>query len=285
MIDPMSLASPLLLPLLLFLPDLSTQGRKKTEPTRHVTTPVGLIRVATDEEAKIQVSLLKKHVLPASYKNKKAKKRKRKKGRRVPQADTGLVTRLEAVEALQEIQHRTFVKPLLEILEHDPSTAVQTKAAKAIQAQPKKQVLPAAKKLLDDKDVLKKGTLAAPMIQLIQFYGVRQKTWGKLYRRFGDMGPHAQIALCNAVATRKDYEALKMLLQNLDPPAPANVDDPSNPPASYWEARWKAWQAFKPSLQSAIKVLLGQSFEKSREAMKYIKSEGGIKKLKKKLHG
>lgn len=280
----MSLAPSLLLPLLLS-PALATQSKTGKQQVRHVNTPIGLIRVASDEEAKQHITLLKKHVLPASAKNKKAKKRKKKKKRQKVEADTSLVTRLEAVEALAEIQHKSFVKPLLQILEHDPSSAVQTKAAKAIQAQPKKQVLPVAKKLLEEKRVLALGTLAAPMIRLIRYYGVGQNTWNKLYRRFHDMGTNAQIALCEAVTARKDYEALTMLLRNLDPPAPANVDDASNPPASYWEARWKAWQAFKPSLQEGLKVLLGKSFEKSKDAMKYIKSQGGIRKLKKKLHG
>jgi hypothetical protein len=282
------MTSPLfaVLSLLLLAPTLGAQKKTEPEQAKHVGTPIGLVRVATDAEAKEHVTLLKKHVLPASAKNKRALKKK-KRSRRVPkqEVDTGLVTRLEAVEALQEIQHKSFVKPLLQIMEFDPSLAVQTKAARAIQAQPKQQVVPAATKLLSEKKILEKGTMAAPLIKLLGYYGMSQSKWNKLYRRFEHMGPNAQIAVCETIAARKDYEALATLLRNLDPPAPANVDDPSNPPASYWEARWKAWQAFKPSLQSALKVLLGKSFDKSKEALKYIKSEGGIKKLQKKLHG
>lgn len=289
MIGSMIPLAPALLSLLLFGPALVAQDKTDASEAKHVGTPVGLVRVATDDEAKQHMATLKKHVLPASAKNKKAlkKKKKKKKSKKVPkqEADTGLVTRLEAVEALQELQHKSFVKPLLVIMEFDPSLAVQTKAAKAIQAQPKDQVVPAATKLLGDKDVLKKGTMAAPLIKLLAYYGAKQSQWDKLYRNFELMGANAQIVLCESMAARKDYEGLPTLLRNLDPPAPANVDDPSNPPASYWEARWKSWQAFKPSLQAALKVLLGRSFEKSKDALKYIKSEGGLKKLQKKLHG
>jgi hypothetical protein len=68
----------------------------------------------------------------------------------------------------------------------------------------------------------------------------------------------------------KELEALDLLLENLDEPAPANVDDPSNPPAEYWEMRWKAWRSWRDDVKEALFAITGQRFNTSAEAREWL---------------
>jgi len=256
--------------------------KQQAEAPVRVSTPIGLVRVATDDEAKELSAKVKKYLTPAVKRGKRLARSKRDPK---PEPDGDLLTRLEIVEQLGQVQHKDFVRPLLDVLQFDPSDAVRTKAAVSFQAQPEKQVVPSALKLLDDKDVLEKGTLAEPMIRVLSFYGAKDSAWQKLYKRFEEMGANAQVALLESIGQRKDFDALDLLLDNLDPPQPANVDDPNNPPADYWKARWQAWQAFKPALRTAVRNLLGQDFESAKAAKEWIEKQGGVRALRKKAEG
>ena len=58
-----------------------------------------------------------------------------------------------------------------------------------------------------------------------------------------------------------------MLLRNLDEPGPTgDIHAGNNPPAEYWEARWKAWKAFRPKVQETLFALTGQRFTEAKEA-------------------
>lgn len=70
---------------------------------------------------------------------------------------------------------------------------------------------------------------------------------------------------------RTDKRPCKIFALWLDEPRPANVNDGSNPPASYWEARWKLWNKTKPNAVSALKAITGQTFETTADARKWFK--------------
>ena len=81
--------------------------------------------------------------------------------------------------------------------------------------------------------------------------------------RIWKMAPNA--AAMNAVtgyftAVRTDKRPCKLLATWLDEPRAASVHDASNPPAGWWESRWKLWQATKGGAAAALKAITGQTF-------------------------
>ena len=67
-----------------------------------------------------------------------------------------------------------------------------------------------------------------------------------------------------------------MLTDHIDEPAPGNVNSGTNPPASYWKARWDAWENIKDVVQWALKEITGYEgeFHSSKQARDYIKDHG-----------
>ena len=59
---------------------------------------------------------------------------------------------------------------------------------------------------------------------------------------------------------------------------PANVDSPTNPPASYGKARWHSWAAWKGKVKDALFAITGQRFSTGKEAKAWLKENA--RKLK-----
>lgn len=69
--------------------------------------------------------------------------------------------------------------------------------------------------------------------------------------------------------------AFRMLAEALDEPRPADVNSPTNPPASYWKARWEEWNRYVPHVRWAISQLVeGETFETRKEAEDWARAEG-----------
>ena len=76
----------------------------------------------------------------------------------------------------------------------------------------------------------------------------------------------------------KDKDAFRMLAEKLDEPRAGNVNSPSNPPASWWKARWHEWDSNKKWTRWAISQLVeGESFDSKKEAEDWAKSAEGKK--------
>ena len=83
-----------------------------------------------------------------------------------------------------------------------------------------------------------------------------------------------QQAILDLVTEHKEKAAVRMLLEYLDEPIPVDVDSPTNPPASYWEGRWKSWKVWRGQVKEALFALTGQRFNTSAEARKWIRKNG-----------
>jgi hypothetical protein len=76
----------------------------------------------------------------------------------------------------------------------------------------------------------------------------------------------------------KSLDIARALANDLDPPEPSNVDAASNPPASYWAARWESWLYVRRDVAWALKEITGQYFRpaddpnpsESAQALRYI---------------
>jgi hypothetical protein len=65
---------------------------------------------------------------------------------------------------------------------------------------------------------------------------------------------------------RNKYKpCVKWLIDQIDRPEPANVNDGNNPPASYWKARTELWMVSEGWIRWALKEITGQSFRRSKE--------------------
>lgn len=247
------------------------QASAKIEKT---LTPIGEVRVLDKKEATQLVARLKNLVL-----SKKARRdKKKKKGKSYTPS---FIDRLQEVEAIGQVQHSSLARLLKKVMLHDPNDAVRIKAAEALLAQPKKDAVKIARELLKERKFLERGSLAAPMIRIVSFYGAPKDTWKRLRQRFLDIGSLGQQALLEHIGERKDWDHIGLILDNIEAPAPANVDDPNNPPASYWKGRWEQWSAFQPALKEACRKLFGKTFKSRRDAELWISEKGGIKQLRK----
>ena len=188
-----------------------------------------------------------------------------------------MAERMKAVEALATGSNKALVAPLSTVVAGDKSVLVRNRAAEALSLQPAKQAQPAILKLLEGKG--RQGKPAPPvMVSLVDGLsrvGYRPKDWKLLEKMFerdyaAERVP-LQEAVINLVIAHKETQAIDMLLENLDEPAPEDVDSPSNPPASYWEARWKAWRVWRPRVKEAVFVLTGQKFSTAQEARNWLR--------------
>ncbi len=76
----------------------------------------------------------------------------------------------------------------------------------------------------------------------------------------------------------KRMSVAKLLAESLAAPVPEEVDSAANPPASYWEERWKTWQHIRRDVSWALKEITGQVFAPdegttkgdSKKALRYI---------------
>jgi len=69
--------------------------------------------------------------------------------------------------------------------------------------------------------------------------------------------------------------AFRLLAEELDEPRPGNVNDPNNPPESYWKERWMDWNAALPHVRWALSQLVdGETFDQKKEAENWARTEG-----------
>jgi len=59
----------------------------------------------------------------------------------------------------------------------------------------------------------------------------------------------------------KNESIVRTLCEELSAPAPANVNSPTNPPAAFWEKRWKIWNATRRDVSWALLRITGQVFQ------------------------
>jgi hypothetical protein len=64
-----------------------------------------------------------------------------------------------------------------------------------------------------------------------------------------------------------------MIDEMLPIPAPANPNDPKNPPATYWELRVKLHQTYEGWTRWALKEMTGQEFRSQREWQAWFKQQ------------
>lgn len=185
-----------------------------------------------------------------------------------------IADRTRALEALGKGSSKLLVKPLVKVIETEKSVLVRQKAAAVLARQPAKDANPAIRKLLGHARVGSEPTLQAELIRALANCGYDKSQWQDIADLF-EREYHAervtlQEAILDLVARHQEQQALPLLLRNFDEPIPEHPDDPSNPPAEYWEARWKAWAAWRGKVKETVFTLTGQRFTTAAEAKAWL---------------
>jgi len=67
-------------------------------------------------------------------------------------------------------------------------------------------------------------------------------------------------------------DKVKLLVVWVEEPRPANVNSPTNPPASYWKARWDTWNEMKETVWYSLETITGKDFKTQREWEKWLRT-------------
>lgn len=195
------------------------------------------------------------------------------RGRRVP-----LRERMAAVQKLAAGSNERLVKPLATMVLADSSVVVRKSAAEALGHQPQKEAKRALLVLLRNERLEDEPPVQAALVTSLAKNGYEARDWrhldGMFERRYSPEHTGLQQAILKLVIAHEEKQAIDMLLDNLGEPVPVNVDDPSNPPAEYWEKRWKAWEVWRADVKQALFVITGQRFSTKAEAEEWLDENG-----------
>jgi len=188
--------------------------------------------------------------------------------------------RLEALEALGRWDHPLVLKAAARLLrDRDWKVAVKAAVVCARQASCKGK---AGKTLLGALKREKRTNVACAELVGMGRLGFRSRSSIRVaikYIRRDTTETHK--AATRYLGYIKYKEGFRLLAEFLDEPAPKRPDDPKNPPASYWKARWYEWDSNVPYTRWALSQFVpGETFETRREAKEWAETEGrkyGIK--------
>ncbi len=164
----------------------------------------------------------------------------------------------------------------------DLESEVQAAGASVLASIPGKKSTGALMKALKRKDVKddRPLTMASIIVALgnLGHEAAAKEVEDELKRSRHMLIARASIRYFGQIKT-KDMGVVRILISMLDSPKPANVDGASNPPASYWEARWTTWLATRRDVVWALKEITGQTWSPSdgdhesdaARALKYVK--------------
>ncbi len=184
-----------------------------------------------------------------------------------------------AVDALKGATHPDFEAALSRLLA-SPFSEAAAKAAEAIGARAD------PKAVAKTAGVLWKGYLLSANAKRPEVKGAIFAALGAAKapldaKQYDEAESLWRLATCAEALTgvalyferfQTDKRPCRLLALWLDEPKATNVNDGTNPPASYWEARWKLWDKTKSAAVAALKAITGQRFDSTEEAKAWFKA-------------
>lgn len=182
--------------------------------------------------------------------------------------------RLQALDQFGAGRHKTIVPALTTIAGTDKSPLLQKRAVELLVDQTPADALAALKRLLKNPKVTD-PMVQAEVVRGVQRCGYDKTLWADVEplfeRSFAQEALPLHEAILELVKVHREKQALPLLLRHLDEPKPSDVDAADNPPRDYWEARWKAWQSWRPRVVDALEAVTGQKFENAEAAKQWLK--------------
>ena len=172
--------------------------------------------------------------------------------------------RINALEPFFVRRHESYMKRLVALLK-DKDDGVARQAARALGNQP---FAGATEALLDfgcnSKNLELRPAVCAEAIRSLGGVGLGKKGYDKLRKLFDAGVKEVQPAICDAFGRAKEKRAFSFLVDRYDQPAPENVNDGNNPPASYWEARHSEWKVYATEARNGLVALTGTTCDDAK---------------------
>jgi hypothetical protein len=189
-----------------------------------------------------------------------------------------LAQRVEQIDALAAMQHKTLVRPLADLVRSEKATTARKAAAHALMNQASGDAHASVIALLGEDSVKDAPLIACVLVDGLAKQGYVSADWEPIEKLFErDFAPERaklQISILKLAAKQKEKQAIKLLVAHLDEPIPSDVDGAANPPADYWEKRWKAWHGWHGEVSEALFAVTGQRFSTSKEAKVWLRANG-----------
>jgi hypothetical protein len=186
---------------------------------------------------------------------------------------------LPLLEKIVELTHPDFEKPLVKLLTH-PDAQVAIRAAELLEDRvgkdSGKSVWAAGwAHATNDKRLTVRSKSLRPLGKIGYVLDKRQyddveSTWRSLTAN--NPRPDLVAVLVDIAyyfETSKDKRLCRLLAEELDEPVSTSPNSPTNPPAAWWEARWKVWKEAKPAAVAALKAITGHEFDSTEAAKKW----------------
>lgn len=194
---------------------------------------------------------------------------------KVMKGTPSMLQKSRALDALAAGSNPLLLKALAEVVEKDKSIVIRKRAAELVAMQPEKDANTTLRALLKNPRVNGTPQVCAQLVRSLAACGYEAKQWAEVEGLFErDFAPECislQEAVLDLAAKHKERAAIPLLLRNFGEPTPANVDAAHNPPKEYWEARWKAWSAWKGKVKDTLFAITGQRFNTAAEAEAWVK--------------
>ena len=185
-----------------------------------------------------------------------------------------MAERNRALELFAGGSNKLLVKPLEKVIETDKHVTIRQRATELLANQPPKEANAAIRRLLKNASVGSHPNLCGSLVRALPRCGYTPTQWpeldGLFERQYALDRVPLQEALLELITTTKEKQAIPILLRNLDEPLAENVHDGANPPAEYWEARWKSWNVWKGKVKEALFAVTGQRFSTAAEAKAWL---------------
>jgi hypothetical protein len=190
---------------------------------------------------------------------------------------------LPVFDEVADRSHPSFQKPLLKMLTHEV-TRVAERAADLLARQKPETEKDAAKlgKSIWRKGFTDRKNNRRPTVQGRIVYAAAaveggaevdaarfrdvERLWRTVVGDPQEANAGAIIAVCDYVRLTKDKRLCRMLAEEIDEPGTTAVNSPTNPPAEWWERRWKMWKQYKADVVESLEELTGESFKDTATA-------------------
>lgn len=195
---------------------------------------------------------------------------------------------LQALEAMGDVTHEDLAAPLLSLLKHK-SAPVALRAASLLKVQriekerDRGKLAKAVWKTgwsgrANDRRYAVRGralrayaALSGGVVDEGQYREVR-KVWQRLIGDPRDAYAPGMVELCRYAREAKDKRMCRLLAEEIDTPLATDVNSPSNPPAAWWERRWKMWRDYHAEAVEALEVITGETFKTTNDAKEWFQS-------------
>jgi hypothetical protein len=182
--------------------------------------------------------------------------------------------KLDALELLRSGKSKKLVKPLVNVVKTERKhESCRILAAELLgnQDNMRKRLL----SLINDAKMKRAPAVLAALIRAYSKSSYDSKDWKDFKQLFDQYiadrrFPKVQKAIVQMIGDNKELGGLDLLAAAMEGPQPVWVDDPNNPPASYWEARWKNWEKWRMDAKEALFKISGKQFATNKEAKTWV---------------